>query len=161
MQCICDSCWRIISFFLNCVLPGSACSRFYSPLFPFQGSWNKAGVHLKHSLATLGVSPCFEAGKLSTFWAKFCAYSKGLRFVLYHLPLMLWLHFTLSRSDSAAASKKTSKKVDEQPEGGDASVTVTRIRRRLLELKFLSELILPLRDIGIVCYHPSQCDVIA
>ncbi|VUZ48701.1 unnamed protein product [Hymenolepis diminuta] len=95
------------------------------------GDWNKAGSHLKSSLATLGISPCFEEGTMSIFWARLSGYVKGLRLILYHLPMLLW--FSLH---SAPISKEASKKGIEQEMGG--TITIAKIRRRLLELKFLN-----------------------
>nr|CDS32567.1 sterol regulatory element binding protein 1 [Hymenolepis microstoma] len=94
------------------------------------GDWNKAGSHLKNSLATLSVSPCFEEGTMSMFWARLSAYAKGLRFILYHLPMLIWFFLR-----GTPISKESSKKGIAQE--ADASTTIAKIRRRLLELKFL------------------------
>ncbi|VDO05143.1 unnamed protein product [Rodentolepis nana] len=98
--------------------------------FLTSGDWNKAGSHLKNALATLSVSPCFEGGTMSMFWARLSAYAKGLRFILYHLPLLIWFFLR-----GAPASKESSKRGLAQE--ADATITIAKIRRRLLELKFL------------------------
>lgn len=72
---------------------------------------------------------------MPTFWARLSGYVKGLRLILYHLPMLLW--FSLR---SAPISKEASKRGTEQETGG--TITIAKIRRRLLELKFLSEFIL-------------------
>ncbi|KAM7537194.1 hypothetical protein Aperf_G00000069109 [Anoplocephala perfoliata] len=91
------------------------------------GNWSKAGNHLKSSLSMLSASPCFGSGMMSGLWAKLSAYMKGIQFIIYRLPRLIWFsHCKSSVSKSSLALQQS-----------DAP-TMARIRRRLLELKFLN-----------------------